>query len=201
MVDPLTATGVSDHNPATEHPGLTEDAAYYAAGAVEPVLEVLKPGYAWVVENRYGAEVLVTHRSHHNLPMVDIDEPCSLPELSIRLLQLELHKLLQLRCYRTSGGWRLLVASTSLDPAGPLFELLHNGMGGDPRYLKLCRQQKSFRARLTPKPWRVSDLEEETRVCSFAGSIGAAEYDPWLMELVEYHDARTGAVLEGHPLG
>lgn len=28
-------------------------------------------------------------------------------------------------------------------------------LGADPQYVRLCRAQKSFRARLTPKPWRV----------------------------------------------
>ncbi len=59
-----------------------------------------------------------------------------------------------LRLYRTAAGLRILVTHALFDPleatSGTLFEELK----ADPLYRKLCQNQKCFRARLTPKPWR-----------------------------------------------
>ena len=64
------------------------------------------------------------------------------------------HPLWGMRVYRTKAGLRCLVTHETFDPARerslePLREL-----GSDPLYITLCRNQRSFRARLTPKPWR-----------------------------------------------
>ncbi len=32
-------------------------------------------------------------------------------------------------------------------------------VGADPAFIKLCRAQRSFRARLTPKPWRIGQSQ------------------------------------------
>jgi hypothetical protein len=58
------------------------------------------------------------------------------------------------RVYRTAAGLRGLVTSHPLHPAdGEAQQILHT-LGSDPLYIALCRAQESFRARLTPKPWR-----------------------------------------------
>lgn len=175
-----------------------DGSGYYGSAATEPVVELLKPSEAWVVENRYGSEVLVT-RDLSALPMVDVDGPGSIPLFHERLMALELYGSVELRCYRTAEGWRLLVVSDSLRPDGPLFELLHRGMGGDERYLKLCQKQQTYRARLTPKPWRNRDGSDRAATCRFEGSIGACLGSPCarLIQLVELHDQRTRALEKG----
>ena len=59
-----------------------------------------------------------------------------------------------LRIYRTKAGFRGLVTSQLLDPADRRTDALLERFGSDPRYRALCRVQRCFRARLTPKPWR-----------------------------------------------
>lgn len=61
---------------------------------------------------------------------------------------------LGLRVYRTAAGLRCLVTSDIFDPTHPSTQEMMQSLGSDPLYMRLCRQQESFRARLTPKPWR-----------------------------------------------
>ncbi len=61
-----------------------------------------------------------------------------------------------LRAYRTARGLRLLRMDRLMDPGGEETDRLFTALGTDPQYQKLCRIQKSFRARLTPKPKRVN---------------------------------------------
>jgi hypothetical protein len=173
------------------------EADYYVCREVEPVVELLRPSEAWVVENHYGSQVLVT-RGLSALPLVDVDGPGSLDIFAVRLCELELFPHMQLRCYRTAGGWRLLVVSQTLTPEWVLFALLHRGMGGDERYLQLCKRQRTFRARLSPKPSRLALREKDVAACRFAGTIGGGKPDGALLELVEFHDQRTRALEEGH---
>lgn len=58
------------------------------------------------------------------------------------------------RVYRTRAGLRLLATHTLFDPAAPATEQVFEAMSADPLYRRLCRTQKCFRARLSPKPWR-----------------------------------------------
>ncbi len=62
---------------------------------------------------------------------------------------------LTLRIYRTAAGFRCLIISHVYDPAGDQTREMMTSLGCDPLYIKLCREQGSFRARLTPKPWRI----------------------------------------------
>ncbi len=61
---------------------------------------------------------------------------------------------LGLRLYRTRAGYRAMVTDRTYDPAAEETQLLLNEFGSDPLYVKLCRVQESFRARLSPKAWR-----------------------------------------------
>lgn len=58
------------------------------------------------------------------------------------------------RVYRTRAGLRYLMTHAGFDPASDEAASVMTALGCDPRYMQLCRSQKSFRARLTPKPWR-----------------------------------------------
>jgi hypothetical protein len=60
-----------------------------------------------------------------------------------------------MRVYRTRAGLRLLVAHDLFDPMSPTVKQHMQELGADGRYVRLCQSQACFRARLTPKPWRI----------------------------------------------
>lgn len=61
----------------------------------------------------------------------------------------------RVRVYRTHSGLRYLVTHAPFAPTDPDAQAAMTALGADPQYVKLCQVQKSFRARLTPKPWRI----------------------------------------------
>ncbi|HEV8675259.1 MAG TPA: hypothetical protein VGX21_14515 [Methylomirabilota bacterium] len=92
--------------------------------------------------------------------------------------------------------------------------------GADPLYVRLCRLQQSFRARLTPKPWRCGlaappatfpfdTPRAESRfraweasyastaaryaTCRYLATVGGDRMAPGLEDLVRYHDQETRA--------
>ena len=58
------------------------------------------------------------------------------------------------RIYRTRAGLRLLATHALFDPEAAASDGVFDSLGADPLYSQLCRTQKCYRARLTPKPWR-----------------------------------------------
>jgi hypothetical protein len=63
------------------------------------------------------------------------------------------------RVYRTRAGLRLLATHATIEADAKTAEDIFQALGADPLYRKLCKAQKCYRARLTPKPWR----------CEFSG--------------------------------
>lgn len=59
-----------------------------------------------------------------------------------------------IRVYRTRAGLRYLFTNAACEPNAEATLALMQELGADPLYVKLCRRQNCFRARLTPKPWR-----------------------------------------------
>lgn len=60
-----------------------------------------------------------------------------------------------LRQYRTPAGFRLLAMHRPFDPAEPAVEACFNALKTDPLYALMCVRQHCFRARVSPKPWRI----------------------------------------------
>ena len=60
-----------------------------------------------------------------------------------------------LRVYRTPNGLRLLAAHRTFSPADPEVEESFEALGSDPMYRMMCLKQQCFRARVSPKPWRI----------------------------------------------
>lgn len=124
--------------------------------------------FGLVTRNRYGALVLNTAR----LLFLDVDIPdpsfvqrvrrIFLPsapgfaEEAIAKLRDALRQFgrATFRLYRTASGLRAIAVDRSFDPAGREAQELMKSTGTDPSFARLCLAQKSFRARLTPKPWR-----------------------------------------------
>jgi hypothetical protein len=60
-----------------------------------------------------------------------------------------------LRLYGTPAGLRLLVTHQPFDPDDPAVRSFFNAVGADPVYVRMCLNQQCFRARVSPKPWRI----------------------------------------------
>ena len=125
------------------------------------------------------------------------------------------------RLYRTAAGFRALAVDREFDPAGQEAQDLMKATGTDPYFVRLCSVQKSFRARLTPKPWRcglkpppgeyprtdpaiqqlfAAWLAEYERIsskyatCKFLESVGKGAFSAMGdTELVDLHDRMTRA--------
>jgi hypothetical protein len=68
-----------------------------------------------------------------------------------------------IEAYRTKAGLRLIATHDLFDPAGGQAEPFFDAVGADPYFRRLCSIQKSFRARLTPKPWRCGEKVPPSR--------------------------------------
>jgi hypothetical protein len=211
----------------------------------EHILEVLHSSsngpLGLISRNRYGCRVLNTHR----VAFVDIDEevpqlkrislferlrwlfvssppPDPKPTVAVDTIPAQLLDFSRrnpnwgLRVYRTAAGWRVLVTHSLFEPESSPFQQAMQQMGADELYIRLCRGQKLFRARLSPKPWRVGcpsaeaqwpvpDTTEEKRmekwvvaydqacrgkgVCHFLTHLGAEDsQDPAIAEVIKIHD-------------
>lgn len=60
-----------------------------------------------------------------------------------------------LRSYQTPAGLRILVLHRTFKPDEPEVADFFAALGVDPVYAKMCRNQQCFRARVSPKPWRM----------------------------------------------
>lgn len=188
-----------------------------AAGALSAV----------VSRNSYGCLVLNTT----GMLFVDVDERA--PGLLARLFKksdFEADLLAQARTwvdqypgwgwrlYRTRAGVRLLATHQPIGSAEPICGVAFKFFKADWLYQKLCVNQKCFRARLTPKPWRCGVVKPEVRwpwkdakaeavfrrwetdytqaagsfsVCRLIGQVGSAAVHPNLSALLKFHDAET----------
>lgn len=191
---------------------------------------------AVVSRNSYGSLVLNTA----NAMFVDVDEPPtsltgaisrwfrkSPPFESTVVARVEewtrTHSNAGWRVYRTRAGIRLLATDEPISPQAPLCDIAFEHFATDPLYRRLCHNQKCFRARLTPKPWRCGvgqpphrwpwpDAAAETRfhqwneryaqaaaahsTCRLLGQFGRPEIHEQLAELVAFHDEATRAATD-----
>ena len=184
-----------------------------------------------VTRNRYGAEVL----NSADLMFIDIDRPrlgffdlfraeLSVVERKARIVA-QVKKLapkapelrgLGVRVYETHSGIRVIVTGRPFDPRAAASRKLLKLFHADRLYSSLCERQACFRARLTPKPFRIKC---RTRKCVFPRGDGVEEaaHREWVAEyerrreghatcrflcalghdvrdqIVSFHDAETGA--------
>lgn len=61
----------------------------------------------------------------------------------------------RLRVYRTPLGLRVLALHARFDPRAADTLALFHALRADARYVRMCRNQNCFRARVSPKPWRM----------------------------------------------
>jgi hypothetical protein len=124
------------------------------------------------------------------------------------------------RIYRTRGGLRYLLTHSHTSPTSDATLSAMKALGSDPLYIKLCKVQECFRARLTPKPWRcdipvvhlsypwkdesaeqsarewINNYSKESEAyatCSLVEHIGNKAMDSEISRAVEFHDRMTKA--------
>ncbi|MGB0581217.1 MAG: hypothetical protein ACPGVU_16080 [Limisphaerales bacterium] len=122
------------------------------------------------------------------------------------------------RIYATRAGLRLIATHAPFSATAEVTKQTFEKLDADPLYRRLCEAQESFRARLTPKPWRCnhgpapvrwpfpSDLEKsrfdrwekdylkfaaEFATCSYLGSEGNETIHPEIKPIVDLHDELT----------
>jgi len=185
---------------------------------------------AVITRNSYGVQVLNTAR----LLFLDIDlQPPSLIDRIKRIFggvsaeekaianlrnALRSYGRATFRLYRTASGLRAIAIDREFDPTARDVRDLMRDTGTDPAYARLCLAQRSFRARLTPKPWRcnssappgqhprsdaklreqfaawLSDYEKASSryaTCRFLETVGGGSPRGNAKTLVEVHDRTT----------
>jgi len=60
--------------------------------------------------------------------------------------------------YRTFAGFRLIASHKTFEPGSEETQQIFDVLGADPLYQRLCKAQECFRARLTPKFWRLNKV-------------------------------------------
>jgi hypothetical protein len=134
------------------------------------------------------------------------------------------HPEWNLRIYKTPSGYRLLATHRTFDPSDPEVQVFFSAVGADPVYVRMCKNQHCFRARLTAKPWRIgisSHMRPRPGVwpvapdrmalrmqwvasyeraaasfaaCRYLESQGSGDIHEALHEVVELHDRESRAL-------
>jgi hypothetical protein len=180
---------------------------------------------AMITRNRYGARVL----NVEDQMILDIDNPPtgilnlfkkvdkkeSIVKMVSEYASKSSNPSAAYRIYETKNGIRVFVVGDGIDPNGTMARKLFQDLHCDPLYALLCRKQKCYRARLTPKPSRIKmkaikilfprdenlamkndwiqqyeQLSQKYSVCKFVSQIGPSQKtDP----IIVLHDELTGA--------
>ncbi|CAM3043429.1 hypothetical protein [Vibrio neptunius] len=86
---------------------------------------------------------------------------------------------LAFRVYETHSGLRFILTNKLYAPRDKFVDTLFSDLNVDPLYVHLCKKQECFRARLTPKPWRIGMPRPASRFPrSEQSSIN--EFQQWL---------------------
>ncbi|MBI5841757.1 MAG: hypothetical protein HZB19_16835 [Chloroflexi bacterium] len=183
-----------------------------------------------ITRNRYGAQVL----NAETLMFLDIDKPKSsfgslfkkstpeqdkakIFEMVGKLATSPKYAGLGFRIYETFQGARVIVLGREFNPRGHATVDMMHEFNCDPLYTSICRKQGCFRARLTPKPYRMKMQAYKVRyprngddiqfqkwllayeresgnfsVCKFTGQVGSSQY---VTDAVRLHDKITGATI------
>ncbi|MEM8494371.1 MAG: hypothetical protein AAF916_03545 [Planctomycetota bacterium] len=186
---------------------------------------------AGVTRNVYGARVL---NAAHAI-FVDMDTTPVKPraynatierwiesDLVVRRASrvVERHPGMGMRLYQTAAGYRGLITTEVMSPTSSESISLLKEFRTDKLYARLCLSQETYRARLTPKPWRCGlgrpymaypwandqleckfqdwrgayeEVIQEFATCSYVGVLGEEAVMPEIKPILELHDRETRA--------
>ena len=199
----------------------------YTADIREEVVQEID-GNNIITRNRYGALVWNTE----SVTIIDIDQhkksflqmfglkkrdnKTAIVEDMEKLAAKPEYGKLAFRIYETQKGVRVIVLGAYLDPNSAEAKTLLSQCHADHLYSVLCRKQKCYRARLTPKPhrikqkaikyhWPMSPVELDNAkmwvenyqlksgnyaVCRYLKTLGKQDS---LSKIVAFHDEQTKA--------
>ena len=89
------------------------------------------------------------------------------------------HPELSIYVYETSAGLRFVVVNDIYAAEDKSVKTIFKALNVDPLYMKLCKYQTCFRARLTAKPWRVGMDRPETRFPR-SNATDVSDFRSWL---------------------
>ena len=179
-------------------PGELDAYAYSVDRQLEPVVETLRgpsgEALATITLNSYAALVM----NASAMLFADIDGAGGTGGLDAVVRE---RPDLAFRLYRTPAGARYICTSRTFDPRSADTADLLQRLGSDPKYTLLCRIQRCFRARLTPKPWRAGKRPDRV-IASPANGISRGELERFLGSMAGYAAARFERAIgsEGEPL-
>jgi len=122
-----------------------------------------------------------------------------------------------LRLYRTPAGLRVLALHDLFDPTSGAVQEFFQAVGVDPIFARMCARQQCFRARVSPKPWRIGisrhmrpatvwpiaparlperqqwiqEYEQAANnyaSCTFIESVGSSTVHPAVADVQQIHD-------------
>jgi hypothetical protein len=161
----------------------------YEAEIREEILQIIDDHSA-ITRNRYGAQVL----NAENLLILDIDKPkpsfgslfkkqdaasgkARIFDMVRKLAASAKYKDYSYRIYETYQGARVIVLGRNFDPRDRETKKMMDEFNCDPLYTRLCLKQGCYRARLTPKPYRMKMQAYKVR---FPGNGDDPEFRQWL---------------------
>jgi hypothetical protein len=104
---------------------------------------------------------------------------------------------LGIRLYRTCAGFRAVILNETFDPLGAQSERILRDLAADPLYVRLCRSQQCFRARLTPKPWRCG-LSAPRETYPYADMHVTARMQRWIAQYTQRSAGYTTCQIVGN---
>ncbi len=163
----------------------------YEVDIREEILQVVDDT-SIVTRNRYGAQVL----NCESLLFLDIDKPkpAGLAGLFKKSTGSDKERIFDMvrknaqspryaglvfRMYETYQGARVIVTGKAFDARDRETQSLMSDFKVDPLYAAICRTQGCFRARLTPKPWR---MKMKAYKVKFPREVVDAQLEQWLQQ-------------------
>ena len=199
----------------------TEDYAYGTGAIPEELIGEPGPTHA-MTRNRYGCQIL--NATHAMFVDVDVAQRGVISKLLFGDKEKKQRDVLQawlakhsgagIRIYRTAAGFRYLFTHRALTVNADTLQWQRE-LNADRLYIQLCKVQQCYRARLTPKPWRIKMVrppnhfpyhEPEAQAtfetwlryyernsnayatCRLLETLGAKTVHPDLLDIVREHD-------------
>ena len=94
------------------------------------------------------------------------------------------------RLYQTAAGYRVMMVNRSVSPTSDECKRVLSSVDSDPLYLRLCEKQECYRARLTPKHWRI-EMDPPPGRFPLKNSAEELLYERWTAQYEEAIEAYT----------